>query len=160
MGVAERYARATSGHAAALPRPAMNSRRRIRNSLKLQCGQPIPAEVPWELAAPSASGAGGASDPGDARRPENGGSRGGWPVTRLRRPGLPDDRGGQDREWVRLLRSATPSICEQMCPAKTDASAGIALSLPEADADCRAWEQSHHSPRHALFSHRHSKHKR
>jgi hypothetical protein len=70
-------ARAASGNAATPPSPAMNSRRRIRNSLKLQCGQPIPAEVPWELAVPSAGGAGGASDSDDAWRPENGGSRGG-----------------------------------------------------------------------------------
>jgi hypothetical protein len=44
-------ARTASGHAAALPSPAMNCRRRIRHPLKLLCGQPIAVRVAWERVA-------------------------------------------------------------------------------------------------------------
>jgi hypothetical protein len=44
-------ARTTTGHAAALLSPAMNSRRRIRHPLKLLCGQPIAVRVAWERVA-------------------------------------------------------------------------------------------------------------
>ena len=41
-------ARATTGHAAALPSPAMNSRRRIGHASKPLCGQRIAVRVAWE----------------------------------------------------------------------------------------------------------------
>jgi hypothetical protein len=46
-GSADCCARATTGHAAPLPRPTMNSRRRIRDLLP-RYREPIPAEVAWE----------------------------------------------------------------------------------------------------------------
>ena len=40
--------RAITGHAAALPSPAMNSRRRIGHASKPLCGQRISVRVAWE----------------------------------------------------------------------------------------------------------------
>jgi hypothetical protein len=49
IGIAACCARATTGHAAALPSPAMNSRRRIRD-LPCWIREPIAVRVVWEIA--------------------------------------------------------------------------------------------------------------
>ncbi len=80
-GIAGFCARATSGHAAALPSPAMNSRRRIRHAsqptadslsrLRFHGNRPNRRTERWRV-----------------RRPEDAGSRGRRPEMRLRRSGL------------------------------------------------------------------------
>src|ERR1700730_10007705 len=44
-------ARATTGHAAALPSPAMNCRRRISHASEPICAQPIAHRAVWERVA-------------------------------------------------------------------------------------------------------------
>jgi hypothetical protein len=50
-GIAACCARAATGHAAALPIPAMNSRRRTGHASKPLCGQRIAVRVTWERVA-------------------------------------------------------------------------------------------------------------
>jgi hypothetical protein len=97
-------------HTVAPLSPAMNSRHRI-SCLRDSCRVGLSRLRFHGNRQYQVGGTAGASDPGDARRPENGGSRGGWPVMRLHRPGAPAPADRPDRAPIRLLRRISGRSC-------------------------------------------------